>query len=102
MAIMDVKNLRNVEVRRIIPDDAPKFVDAYIFHAETETGRVLTQKELDVLNADYDTVQEYVQEQRIDCMASAIRFMSDPREVAKHKRDKEESARQPFVWYKRW
>jgi len=55
-------NLQNVEVRSIIPEDSPKYVDAYIFHAEDETGRELTQPEIDKLNENYDTVQYWVRE----------------------------------------
>jgi len=56
------ENLQNVEVRRIIPEDSPKYVDAYIFSAEDETSRKLTQPEIDKLNENYDTVQYFVRE----------------------------------------
>tara|TARA_Y100000310_G_C20678671_1_gene814572 strand:+ start:677 stop:985 length:309 start_codon:yes stop_codon:yes gene_type:complete len=89
------KNLRRVEVRRIEADDAPEYVDAYIFYAEDETGRELAQPELDALNEDYDTIQYWVREtlNNAKCIGRALKYMFDPHEVAKHKRDAEADVR---------
>ena len=51
----------NIELEGIYTDDSPKFTDAYIARA-TIWDRPATDEELELLNSDYDYVNELVHE----------------------------------------
>ena len=59
---LDYSKISNVSVDGINTQDYPDFVDAYIESADYG-DREMTEKELDVLNEDFDFVYEKVQEQ---------------------------------------
>jgi hypothetical protein len=56
---MNKDNIRVLYVDGIVMSDAPDFVDAYISEAEwKDTGKELTELELDELNEDSEFVYE--------------------------------------------
>jgi len=58
---MNTQNIRVLYVDGIVHADSPDFVDAYVESAEwKDTGKELTEAELDTLNEDSEFVHEAV------------------------------------------
>jgi len=57
---MDYNKIDNIEVDGINMNDYPNFCDAFISNADYD-GQAMTDAELDLLNEDYEFVNEQVQ-----------------------------------------
>jgi len=57
---MDYTKIDNIEVDGIDTNDYPDFCDAFISYAHYN-GKAMTDAELDLLNEDYEFVNEQVQ-----------------------------------------
>jgi len=57
---MDYNKIDNIEVDGIDTNDYPDFCDAFISSADYD-GKAMTDAELDLLNEDYEFVNEQVQ-----------------------------------------
>ena len=57
---MDYTKIDNIEVDGIDTNDYPDFCDAFISSADYD-GKAMTDAELDLLNEDYEFVNEQVQ-----------------------------------------
>jgi hypothetical protein len=58
-------DITNYQLENVDTKDYPDFVDAFISYAEwTDTGRPLTEEELDILNSDHkDFIHQLVMDE---------------------------------------